>query len=88
MSTTTTDTRNTRDGPTSTPRLGAGLMTSLLADGVSLTLVLGDALYISNVQQIDHRPDRRTRLTVDLVHDIKPDRGGKNSRKGKGARGL
>ena len=45
MSSSTTDTRDTGDGTTGTPGLGRGLVTSLLADSVRLTLVLGKARY-------------------------------------------
>ena len=41
---TTTDTGNTSDGTTGTPRLSGGLVTSLYVDSVRLPLVLGDAL--------------------------------------------
>jgi len=41
----TTDTGDTGDGTTGTPRLGRGLVTSVLSDGVSLTPVLGDGLW-------------------------------------------
>jgi hypothetical protein len=41
VSTGTVDTRNTGNSTTSTPRLSRGLVTSLLGDGISLTLVLG-----------------------------------------------
>ena len=44
VGTSTTDTRNTGDGTTSTPGLSGGLVASLLAHGVRLPLVLGDAL--------------------------------------------
>lgn len=40
----TTDTGDTGDGSTGTPRLGGGLVTSVLGDGVRLSLVLGDRL--------------------------------------------
>jgi hypothetical protein len=44
VSASTTDTGNTCDGTTSTPRLGRSLMASLFTDGISLTLVLRNAL--------------------------------------------
>ena len=39
-----TDTGDTRDGTTGTPRLSRGLVASLLADSVRLPLVLREAL--------------------------------------------
>ena len=45
VSTTTANTGDTCDGTTGTPRLGTGLVTSLNANGIRLSLVLGDALY-------------------------------------------
>ena len=45
MGSSTTDTGNTSDGTTGTPGLSRGLVASLLAHRVSLTLVLSDALY-------------------------------------------
>jgi hypothetical protein len=44
VGTSTTDTGNTGDGATSTPRLGTGLVTSLGGDGIGLSAVLGDGL--------------------------------------------
>jgi len=44
VSTTTANTGNTRYSPTSTPRLSAGLVASVLGHGISLALVFGDAL--------------------------------------------
>jgi hypothetical protein len=41
VSTGTVDTRNTGNSTTSTPRLGGGLLTGLVRDGIGLTLVLG-----------------------------------------------
>jgi len=41
VSTRTVDTRNTGNSTTSTPRFGRGLLTSLVRDSISLTLVLG-----------------------------------------------
>lgn len=45
VSTGSTDTGDTGDSTTGTPGLGAGLVASLLADGVRLPLVLSEALY-------------------------------------------
>jgi len=45
LGSTTTDTRDTGDGTTGTPRLGRGLVTSVLSDGVSLSPVLGHGLW-------------------------------------------
>lgn len=42
VSTTTTDTGNSGNGTTGTPRLSRGLLTGVSGDGVSLTLVLSD----------------------------------------------
>ena len=44
VSSSTTNTGNTCDGTTGTPGLSRGLVTSLLAHGVCLALVFGDAL--------------------------------------------
>jgi hypothetical protein len=44
LSSTTTNTGDTSDGTTGTPRLGRGLVASVLSNGVSLTPVLGDGL--------------------------------------------
>ena len=44
VGTSTTNTGDTRNSTTGTPGLGTGLVASLLANGVSLTLVLCDAL--------------------------------------------
>ena len=44
LGTTTADTGDTGDGTTGTPRLGRGLVTSVLSDSVSLTPVLGNGL--------------------------------------------
>ena len=44
VSSSTTDTGNTGDGTTGTPRLSTSLVASLLAHGVSLPFVLRDAL--------------------------------------------
>jgi hypothetical protein len=44
VSASTTDTRNTCDGTTSTPRLSRSLMASFFTDGICLTLVLRNAL--------------------------------------------
>lgn len=44
VSSSTSYTGNTSDGTTSTPRFSASLVSSLLADGISLPLVLGNAL--------------------------------------------
>ena len=41
----TTNTGDTGDGSTSTPRLGRGLVTSVLSNGVSLSPVLGNGLW-------------------------------------------
>ena len=44
VSASTTDTGNTRDGTTGTPRLGRSLMASLFTDSIGLTPVLSNAL--------------------------------------------
>lgn len=43
----TTDTGDTGDSSTSTPRLGRGLVTSVLGDGVRLSLVFGNRFWLS-----------------------------------------
>ena len=42
MSSTSRDTGDTSNSPTGSPRLGGGLLSSGLAHGIGLTLVLGD----------------------------------------------
>lgn len=44
LGTTTANTGDTRNGTTGTPRLGRGLVTGILSNGVSLSTVLGDRL--------------------------------------------
>lgn len=44
VGTSTADTGDTSDGTTGTPRLGAGLVASLLSNGVRLALVFRKAL--------------------------------------------
>jgi hypothetical protein len=69
VGTATTNTGDTGDGTTGTPRFGGCLMTSLFADGVSLPLVLGHALCAF---QLDLAAEYILALTVDLSYDIKP----------------
>lgn len=53
LGTTTANTGDTRNGTTGTPRLGRGLVTGVLSNGVSLSTVLGDRLcYFSVVRDV------------------------------------
>lgn len=53
LGTTTANTGDTRNGTTGTPRLGRGLVTGILSNGVSLSTVLGDRLcYFSVVRDV------------------------------------
>ena len=79
MGTTTAYAGNTGNSTTRTPRLGRRLMSSLLADGVRLTLVFGQtlcgvliALSVENMTLIVR--------TVNLLHDIETDGRGENGR--------
>lgn len=80
------NTGNTCDGTTSTPGLSASLVASLLADGVSLPFVLGDALCT--------RPSDKNTLqnpairTVHLLDNIEPDGSGQDRGEGKRGGGL
>ena len=49
LGTTTTDTGDTGNSSSSSPRLGRGLVTGLLGDGVSLSPVLGHGLCVVSV---------------------------------------